>query len=171
MIEKVQTGLIWSFLILFLYFVISDIWEVKTTKDSVKMTKDQIEMKDSTLRTVKEWVNQNKKDKEEYKNQITILQESLKKKNQTKSVKLVQEEYNVMNAQVSPKVMVKDTVVYNYVYKDSMIYVYDTIVDNFEFQNHTSLSSVGEVIISDGSKKETSSKPKKVRKKNRKENP
>ena len=76
-----------------------------------------------------------------------------------------------MNAQVSPKVMVKDTVVYNYVYKDSMIYVYDTIVDNFEFQNHTSLSSVGEVIISDGSKKETSSKPKKVRKKNRKENP
>ena len=80
MIEKVQTGLIWSFLILFLYFVISDIWEVKTTKDSVKMTKDQIEMKDSTLRTVKEWVNQNKKDKEEYKNQITILQESLKKK-------------------------------------------------------------------------------------------
>ena len=56
MIEKVQTGLIWGFLILFLYFIGMSIWEIKTTKKSIKETKHEFEMKDSTLRTVKEWV-------------------------------------------------------------------------------------------------------------------
>jgi len=157
MIEKVQTGLIWGFLILFLYFIGMGIWEIESSKDSIKTVKHDVEMKDSTLRTVKEWVNQNKMDKQDYQNQITNLQESLKKKNALKPIKteiksVQMERYEVMDAKVSPKVIVKDTVVYNTIYKDTLVWVMDTV--KFKY--------VDEV--------ETASKPKWFKKKNRKKN-
>lgn len=132
MIEKVQTGLIWGFLILFLYFIISSIWQIKTTNESIKTTKYDVEMKDSTLRSVKEWVNQNKKDKEDYQTQITTLQESLKKKSQVKPIKSENikssqvERYEVANAVVRQSVVVKDTFIYNIIYKDTLVWLVDT---------------------------------------------